>query len=57
VKPVIGIGAWLPIPGMPVIAISARVVAAITASLKRSSIFVGAATVALAVGLEDTSLV
>ena len=53
----IGIGAWFAIPGIPVIAISALAVAPITASLKRSSTFVGAATVALAVGVEDTSCV
>ena len=38
-------------------ALGGAAVAPITASLKRSSTFVGAATVALAVGVEDTSCV
>ena len=57
VKPVIAIGLWFAIPGIEVMASVAPVKLATTLSLKVSTTRPGLATVVLAAGEEDTSLV
>lgn len=57
VKPAIAIGRWLAIPGIEVIDNVAPVKLATTLSLKFKTIRPGLATVALAAGEDDTSLV